>query len=200
MKEEPKSNGGAAGSVAASAPVASSSGGMKAWLPLLINLLLMPVIAYGVVTFVLLPKLKSAGLSAGEHAKTTTAAKAPNEPGKSSEHGAKAEETKASGEPVKVTVSLSTKVMVNVANTAGAHFLLVSISLEGSEPGLKLQIEKNDVPLRDAAANILGVKTMADLEKLGAKNIIRAELIAAFNAILGVGHVEKVFLPEFAVQ
>jgi len=67
MKEAPSAN-----SAAAEAPAAAASGGgLKAWLPLLANLILMPAIAYGVAVYVILPKLNStatAGAAAEEHA------------------------------------------------------------------------------------------------------------------------------------
>ena len=49
---EEKGDGAAAGTPA--------SGGFKAWLPLWVTILLMPVLAYGLTIYVLLPKLQKA--------------------------------------------------------------------------------------------------------------------------------------------
>src|SRR4030095_5860249 len=47
------------------APPAASGGGLKAWLPLILVVVLMPGIAYVMTSFVLLPKLqKTLGLQA----------------------------------------------------------------------------------------------------------------------------------------
>src|SRR5690349_7764163 len=40
------------------APAAAASGGIKAWVPLLANLILMPAVAYAITTFVLIPKIQ----------------------------------------------------------------------------------------------------------------------------------------------
>ncbi|MGH7973851.1 MAG: flagellar basal body-associated FliL family protein [Limisphaerales bacterium] len=41
---------------------------------------------------------------------------------------------------------------------------------------------------------------MADLEKPGARNLIRSELISGFNNILGGPLVQEIYLTEFAIQ
>jgi flagellar FliL protein len=166
---------------AAGAP-AAASGGIKAFLPLIANVVLMPVIAYVMVVFVLLPKVNSAGVSAH--------AKAPSE-----ESGGAHGEGKG-----KVSVPLSSKVLVNVAGTAGTRYLLVNVTLLGSNPALKDEIEKNDAQLRDVAASVLATKNIPDLDKPGARNLIRTELIAAFNGVLGNGKVKDIFFTEFAIQ
>ena len=52
----------------------------------------------------------------------------------------------------------------------------------------------------DAAASTLASKTIIDLEKPGARNMIRTELVAAFNTVLGGNEVSEIYLPEFAIQ
>ncbi len=43
-------------------------------------------------------------------------------------------------------------------------------------------------------------KTIADLEKPGARNLIRGELLAGFNNILGDPGVQEIYFTEFAIQ
>ncbi len=195
MKDASSANAAPADGGGAAAP--ASGGGFKAWLPLLANLILMPAIAYGVAVFVLLPKLNSGGASAAteEHA----AAK------EGGEHAAKPAGEKKEGKAGeagdgKVAVSLGNKVLVNVSGTMGTRYLMVSITLVGESPSLKDEVEKHDAQLRDAAASTLASKTIIDLEKPGARNMIRTELIAAFNNVLGGNPVSEIYLPEFAIQ
>lgn len=167
----------------AAAPAPAPKGGGKSWLPLVLNIILMPAIAYGLTVFVLIPKIQG-GKSAGadEHA-----ADAAHGPGKS---GAKA----------KITVPLGGKVLVNVAGTAGTRYLVATMTLVGKSADLKMKVDENDPQLRDAAMSILGGKTISDLEKPGMRNIIRAELIAAFNDIVGKEAVSDIYFTEFAIQ
>jgi len=184
---KPPADGNASPPGAAAAPV---SNGFKAWLPLLLNLLLMPAVAYAMTIFVLLPKMK-------------TSPAAPEAPAE--EHAEKPKDAHGKdggNDPAKVSgvVALPGKVMVNVAGTLGTRYLLASITLVGKGGVLEAAVEKNSAQLRDVASGALSSKTLADLEKPGARNLIRAELISVFNDVLGARSVTEIYLTEFAIQ
>lgn len=146
----------------------------------------MPAMAYGFSMFVLLPRLqKGLGVS-------TVSAPAHGEEGKppASGHGADAG---------RQTVAI-TKLVVNVAGTMGARYLLASVTLVGDSAEFTRKIEQNEPQLRDMACGILLAKTIADLEKPGARNLIRNELLAGFNHALGGPLVRELFITEFAIQ
>jgi flagellar FliL protein len=165
----------------ATAPAAAAAmGGFKAWWPLIITGLAMPALAYAMTAFVLLPKLqKGLGITAAAAEAT------PN--GKSAENAHKES----------VTMS---KLLVNVKDTLGARYLLVSLSVVGSETDFKDKMQEHEAQLKDMACGALATKTLADLEKPGARNLIRAELISGFNNILGSPAVKEIYLTEFAIQ
>jgi flagellar basal body-associated protein FliL len=50
------------------------------------------------------------------------------------------------------------------------------------------------------ACGALATKTLADLEKPDARNLIRTELMTGFNNILGDSMVQDIFFTEFAIQ
>ncbi len=162
------------------APVAT--GGFKPWLPLLVTILAMPALAYAMTEFVLLPKLqKGLGItaSAREDAQNKAAKDDPN----------------AKKESFAIN-----KLLVNVAGTMGARYLLVSLSLVGADPDFKSKIEAHEPQLKDMACGVLSTKSLADLEKPGARNLIRSELISGFNNILGGALIQEIYLTEFAIQ
>ncbi len=175
-----------------------SGGGIKAMLPLILNVVLMPVMAYVMTVFVLLPKINSSGVTAqaktehGETAETGGHGEPAKEEGGSSggKHG---------GGGGKTSVPLSAKVLVNVSGTAGTRFLLASLTLVGNAE-LKEAVDKSDAQLRDVAASVLATKTINDLDKPGSRNLIRTELISAFNGVLGEGRVKEIYFTEFAIQ
>lgn len=177
---------------------ASSGGGIKAMLPLIVNVVLMPVMAYVMTVFVLLPKINSAGVTA--QAKTESSA--PGESGGGHGEAAKSEGggSKHSESGGKVSVPLSAKVLVNVSGTAGTRYLLASLTLVGNNTELKEAVDKSDAQLRDVASSVLATKTIADLDKPGSRNLIRTELISAFNGVLGEGRVKEIYFTEFAIQ
>jgi len=172
-------------------PAASAPGGLKAWLPLIITVILMPVLAYAMTTYVLLPKLRNSIGTQTVEARET-----------GSEHGGggggESASSKETGKP-KTKVPLS-KVIVNVSGSLGTRMLLASFTLAGNTTDLKTKIEDNNDQLRDLAATTLGSKTIADLEKPEARNLIRAELLSQFNSVLGGNAVQEIYITEFAIQ
>lgn len=171
----------------AAAPAAS--GGAKGWLPLIVMIVLMPVLAFVMTNFVILPKLQK-GLGGGSTTATASAA--------SGEAGAKSKKEGAAAAK-KESVAVN-KLLVNVAGTMGARYLLVSLSVVGAGTDFKTKMEEHDAQLRDMAQGALRTKTIADLEKPTAQNLIRNELISGFNNILGDNAVEEIYFPEFAIQ
>jgi len=178
------------GDAAAAAPKAA--GGFKAWLPLLVAVVTMPALAFATTKFVLLPKLEKAG-----SAKTDTAAKAEAAPETSSAPGKDGE--KPTGNKDKVTVALS-KMLVNVSGTLGTRYLMTSVTLVGKTPDFKSKIEDNKDQLMDLATGALSSKTISDLEKPGARNVIRAELMTVINNALGGPVVQEIYITEMAIQ
>ena len=92
------------------------------------------------------------------------------------------------------------KLLVNVSGSMGARYLLVSLSVDGAGEKFKTAMTEHDAQLHDLACGILSAKTLADLEKPGARNLIRTELLNAFNNVLGDDSVLEIFFTEFAIQ
>jgi flagellar FliL protein len=167
------------GEKAAEAPAAG--GGAKAWLPLIASIVLMPALAFGMTKFVIVPQLQK-GLGIKETAEG---------------HG---EKGKKKGESKKINVPFQ-KLLVNIAGTMGQRFLLVSLSLNstGGEE-FKTKVTDSDAALRDMCLGVLSTKTLADLEKPGARNLIRTELLNGFNNVLGDNSVSEIYITEFGIQ
>jgi flagellar protein FliL len=170
----------ASADAAAAAAGAAPDGGFKAWLPLLITLIVMPVLAWVTTSFILLPRLqKGLGIL----------------PVGAAEPGGKKGAAAAKRESFTMN-----KLLVNVSGTMGGRYLLVSISIVGSDADFKNKVEQVEPQLRDLACGVLRVKTLADLEKPTATNLIRGELISGFNTILGGPVVQDIYFTEFAIQ
>ena len=170
---------------AAVAP-APAGGGFRAWLPLIISIVLMPALAFGMAQFVLLPQLQK-GLGLKSAARDVTVEEAKPKP-------------KKDGADAKRESVAMNKLLVNVAGTQGARYLLCSLSVVGTGANFKGSMEEHNAQLIDMASNTLNVKTLADLEKPGARNLIRTELINGFNNILGDDVVKEIYFTEFAIQ
>lgn len=188
--------GGAAAETAASAASAAAPGGIKAWLPMIATLITMPALAYAMTTFVLLPKLRSPATGAAPA--STAHAPAPEAKTHGGSGGSEAQ-GKAGGPKSKYTTQLN-KVIVNVAGTMGTRFLVCSMTLVSKDPELDAQFKENEPELRHVTITSLSSKSISDIEKPGAKNVIRSELASLFNAVLGNGVVQEIYFTDFAIQ
>ena len=114
MADDRKSSG--AETAAAEAAPAAPSSGIKAWLPLILAVVLMPALAFGMTKFVIVPELqKSLGI------------KSPAEGGANGK-------SKSGADAKKISVPFN-KLLVNVAGTMGARYLLVSVTLVAARDG-----------------------------------------------------------------
>lgn len=181
--------GGEAAGVAA-AP-AAASGGIKAWLPLIVSVVAMPLLAFAMTRFVLLPRLQHS-LEAQIHAEASQEASAESTAAKGEGKGG------AAGK-AKVMVPLN-KMLVNVAGTMGTRYLMTSVTLVGNSADFKTKVEDNRDQLMDLATGTLSTKTISDLEKPGARNVIRSELLTVLNNALGGSMVQEIYITELAIQ
>jgi len=191
--ETPRQNGESKTAPTAEAPAEAQSkpaskGRLGPWLPMLASVVLMPAVAYAVSIYVILPKMQAGSSKPGGEAAPQASAQPAG--GNSKE---------AAGQ-TKILAPLGGKVLVNLAGSMGTRYLLANITLVGSGPAFKELVDKNEAQLRDVAASTLAGKTIADLEKPGSRNLIRAELTTVFNEALGKGVVNEIYLTEFAVQ
>ena len=162
---------------------AASGGGLKAWLPLILSVALMPALAFAMTKFVLIPQLQK-GLVV-----------------KAATPGDHSDKSKKEGVTAKRETVILNKLLVNVSGTMGARYLLVSLSIAGTGgEEFKKKMEEHDAQLKDKATSTLSTKTIADLEKPNARNLIRTELITGFNNILGDSSVQEIYFTEFAIQ
>jgi flagellar FliL protein len=151
-----------------------------AWLPLILAVVLMPALAFGMTKFVIVPELqKSLGVKPA------------------AESGGKG---KPAADAKKLSVPLE-KLLVNIAGTMGQRYLLVSVTVVGTGgEAFKTKMTDNNAQLRDMAMSTLANKTLADLEKPGARNLVRTELINGFNNVLGDNSVKELYITEFGIQ
>ncbi|PAW81449.1 MAG: hypothetical protein B9S33_16600 [Pedosphaera sp. Tous-C6FEB] len=193
--------------------------GASPLIPLIVMVVGMPTMAFVMTNFVLLPKLK-AELAGGAAHKAPAEGEAGAHDAKADAHGAKPE-AKADAHGAKPdahgakpagghgakdakggsrhTFQLS-KVLVNVAASGGARYLIANYTLVGSAADFKAKLEERKDQLLDVAIGVMGTKTIPDLEKPGARNLIRNELMAAWNNALGGNVVKEIYITEFAIQ
>jgi flagellar FliL protein len=159
--------------------------GIHTWLPLIVTLVVMPLLAFATTKYVLVPQMRKGMALAVPAAAPSTGKQDPD--------------AISPGATNRVLVPLS-KILVNVAGTAGTRYLMTSVTLVGSDVSFKSKVEENKDQLMDLATGTLCTKTITDLEKPGARNLIRAELMTVFNNALGGPIVQELYITELAIQ
>jgi flagellar FliL protein len=185
---------GAAESAEAAPAAPKSTGDLKPWLPLLIAIVTMPLLAFVTTRFVLLPRMTRALAASSSSAAPDSSAPATSSSASAPEAG----KTGAAG-GTKVMVPMN-KLLVNVAGTMGTRYLMTSVTLVGNTADFKDKIEGNKDQLMDLATGALCSKTIADLEKPGARNVIRSELMTVLNNALGGPVIQEIYITELAIQ
>ena len=190
----------------------ASSGGIKAMLPLILNIVLLPVMAFAMTQYVLLPRLNSAvaasvPVDGGHENDTANSGDASHGDKQSSPShspapgkGAAPSEGGGHGGSTDTTEMLPDPVTVNVAGTMGSRLLMAKIGIRGNNPKLKEIVLARGPDLRDAASSLLYTKTLMDIERQGARITIKAELKNAFLRVLGPGVFTEVVMPDLAIQ
>ena len=186
-------------------PAAAAAAPAKApspWLPIIVVSILMPGISYATTQYLLLPKIRGAVL---EQKAIAHAAK--EEGGKG--EGKKGEAKKSEGKKGEKGESATSggafaydfeNIVVNLSGAMGTRYLKTSFTTLSENPDLKKLIDENKKQLLDVALNVLGTRSMADLEQPGAKNVVRNDLMANFNQALKSDLVSQIYFSEFVVQ
>lgn len=169
--------------------------GFKAWLPLIVTLVSMPLLAYGTMTFLVFPRMSAPAGQAAEGAEGEgghgEVAAGHGEAAESKGHGS------ASGKGMQ-TAQID-NVIANPAGTMGTRIMTALITLEGQGSGFAKLIEQNEFKLKSSANELFSSKTIAELQAPGRAQL-KMELISVFNSQLGSPVVVNVYLEEFAIQ
>ncbi len=179
------------------AKAAAPAGGGSPWLPILVVIVVLPILSFVVTEMVMLPRLKKA---LGEIAAVQQESAQPAHGGPMA---TEKKETKKKAEKAEGDAGKEVKFENVVANLSGSmktRFVKVSFSLEGEGDEFADTIKENKTKLIDSALSILGALTVAELDEPGMKNIVRSDLINAFNQVLGKPTVTGLYFSEFVIQ
>ena len=195
----PEKAGTAPAEAAAAAPKKASP--LKAWLPVIVAILLAPAASFAVAQFVLLPKLQAKLAAPPVEGEAAHAEKPAKKEGKEGGHG----EKKKGGKEGEGTSSADTyeftNVVVNLSGTMGTRYLKTSFIVTGAKPDtIKEAFDENKARLTDVTLGVLSSLSLSDLEEPGAKNVLREKLVAAYNQALGSRVAEQVYFSDFVVQ
>ena len=149
----------------------------------------MPAISFAVTQFVLIPRITAAVVQQG------------GKKGRGRHVGTARETSRQKSEGKAAPSYEFSNIVVNLTGSGGTRYLKASFTVTGSKPRSSTGIlNENKNQLLDVAINVLGSKSMADLEAPASKNMVRNDLVESFNQALKDSVVEQLFFTEFVVQ
>lgn len=170
--------------------------------PLIIVMVLMPIVAFLTTHYFLTDKLAKSIASKLDGVEFI---ESPEEEEDDEEDGGK--DTEEEKKKKKVNDFLISSQVVNIKNTNGGRSVVVSYVIagkkQGQKPGLGYTIEKDikkQANIREAAGSIIGQFELSEMDSNTTKASVKAQMIMAFEDILGKDTVEGVFLQDWTVQ
>lgn len=178
-------------------------------IPLIVVIVLVPLLSFLSTNFFLVPKIKHAISQAvqeasnaklDEHASSPpitspeASAEAPKGKKAAAEHGAA---------PAKAPAGTTYEFQDIVANLTGAlhsRYIKVSFTVEGKDPDFVHKVEASKSKLIDATIGVLSALSVADLDGSGVKNVVKNNLLTAFELALNSDLIEKLYFSEFLIQ
>lgn len=164
-------------------PNKTGKGSSNPWVPILIMLIILPALSYLMMEYLFIPRLKSAMTDAGATQHTS-------EGGHGKEGGVI---------PSKQTVEFK-NIVANLSGSLRTRYVKVTFEVMGSDPDFTPMLDEHRTKLVDTTLTVLSLLSVKDLEEPGVKNIVRNDLIGAFETALGRKMVEELYFSEFVVQ
>lgn len=166
------------------------------WLPVIVVILIMPVLSFVMTDMVMIPRVKKAlgDITRLQQESAQPAAGGPLP----TEHKDKGKDSK-DGKEISKSVKFD-NVVANLSGSMKSRFLKVSFEIEGDDDSFKATIEANKTKIIDSALGVLGGLSVTELDEPGTKNIIRSDLIDAFNQVLEKPIVKRLYFSELVIQ
>jgi flagellar protein FliL len=167
----------------------SSKKSSNALIPIIVVILLVPALCYGVMEFLIIPKLKSASGGGANHSKTESSAKAKGD----SRGGVKppGEHTAEFGKEA---------IVVNLAGSGNSRYLRTNFTVASSDPKIQDLIDDNISLLKDAAITVLTTQSLDALDGANGREVVRKGIISRFNNVLGGEAIDQIYFTEFLIQ
>ncbi|HPG17694.1 MAG TPA: flagellar basal body-associated FliL family protein [Opitutaceae bacterium] len=172
---------------------------IKSLMPVILVVVLAPVVSWAVAQFVILPQFEKKLSKIVATAPAAEAGAAAEPAAAATEGGGESHEGKKGAAGAANSYEFA-NVIVNLSGTMGTRYLKTTFKVVGKDNTLRATFESNKDKLLDVTLNVLSSLSLADLEEVGAKNIIREKLINSYNQALGKKTADQVYFTDFVVQ
>lgn len=186
-------------------PEEKKSGGGNPWLPVIVVVVLLPILSFALMEFVFIPRLQAAVGSDHDQNESgellVVKSGGPGAPVSASAggggHGGGGEADH--GDAKVVQLYHFDTIKTNLANPS-TTLIIVKFSAKGSDPRFIETLEQYQVQLTDATLKVLSLLTRIDTQSPGIQNVVKNDLIARFNQVLGHSMVDDIYFVDFVTQ
>jgi flagellar FliL protein len=91
-------------------------------------------------------------------------------------------------------------IIVNPAGSQGSRFLMASVAIQLPDSKVEARFKEREVMLRDIVISTLERQTMEQLNRPGARDSVRDELVRRIQPIAGTDEPLQIFMPQFVIQ
>lgn len=185
---------------------------MSPWIPVAVVTLVCPLFSFAILQFVVVPKIEHSLDAVTERMqsfqtegmeeakpKEKAAAKPAEHKAKEEKKGEKKEEKKGEGGISGGNTYEFKDIISNLAGSLQSRYIKVSFMIEGAD-GMAEQVESHRPKMVDATLSVLANLTLKDLDQPGIKNIVRSDLLGAYEAIFHERIVTGLYFSEFVIQ
>lgn len=140
----------------------------------------------------------SKSASADEATKTDkekTEQATPSSPGESASQGKPASASRVLIKPVALP-----SFTVNLADSPGNRYFKIGLEVELNSPDAAKEIQNQNARVRDSIILLLSSKTVKELTTPEGKVLLKNEVAARLNQILGAPRVVRIFFTDFVIQ
>ena len=162
-------------------------GGGNPWIPLIAVIVIMPLVSVPITNFVLIPKIKAAVGASGYAEKAEDGGHGGNE------HA----DAHAEGQMIQYAFD---PIVANLSGSMKSRYIKVSFTVEGNDADFTAVMEANKAKIKDVTLGVLNALSMRDLEQPGINNIVRNDLLSAFNTLMKRKVIHQVYFTEFVIQ
>jgi flagellar FliL protein len=89
---------------------------------------------------------------------------------------------------------------VNLADTSGAHFAIVDVSIEVTDDFVREEVTRLKPRIRDFIVVILSSKTYDQIASVDGRDFLREEIRNKVNGYLTKGQIKSVYFTKFIIQ
>jgi flagellar FliL protein len=89
---------------------------------------------------------------------------------------------------------------VNLADPSGSRYLEIGMDVEVNNPAAVQEIENQTARVRDAIILLLSSKTIGDLATAEGKIVLKNEVAARLNQILGTQRIVRIYFTHFVIR